>query len=510
MNSIISPINSDIDIPSLLKDNNNNDSEQHDSDNSPSLPLPLPSDSTDIRSNSSLPQSTSSSKNNSTNNSANGSVDNLLNPHPTLSDDESDLIQEQEYLFYIQFENSKETFLKKISDILYFFESNIQNNNKKYSLIIDGKSLSSISKSPLRSSFLPFLRSCYSLICYRASALQKKEVVEWIQSFDGNEVTLAIGDGANDVPMIQQSDIGIGIINRDGSSNEAVFASDIALSQFPFLSELLLVYGHWAYYQSSSLSLEAFFKIFLYLFLSFFFLIDSPLFPLELFDWWIIVGYSMMFSNVLPILLSLFDQDLSYHALLSFPYLYRETSRNHIYFNWKKLLMCIIQSFLIAGVAYVWGTRAYSVSTDDDGKENGFYVSTIVILTPVVFYLNIRPLLHLQNCTIIHILVSIGTIATYFVILFIYCSSSFSFSYSLTPSMNHIIHFLIWNPPFWVTTFAVVIIALIIQIVSLHITDNLQEKTETKVLQETLWTHKLQTAYVIQSNRPTPLSSPSL
>ena len=78
---------------------------------------------------------------------------------------------------------------------------------------------------------------------------------------------LAIGDGANDVSMIQEADVGIGISGKEGV--QAVMASDYAISQFRFLSRLLLVHGRWAYHRSALLVLDYFYKNILWLFVLF-------------------------------------------------------------------------------------------------------------------------------------------------------------------------------------------------------------------------------------------------
>ena len=70
--------------------------------------------------------------------------------------------------------------------------------------------------------------------------------------------TLAIGDGANDVSMIQTADVGVGISGQEGM--QAVMASDFAISRFKFIERLLLVHGHWNYDRLARMVLYFFYK----------------------------------------------------------------------------------------------------------------------------------------------------------------------------------------------------------------------------------------------------------
>ena len=80
---------------------------------------------------------------------------------------------------------------------------------------------------------------------------------------------LAIGDGANDVSMIQEANIGVGIFGKEGM--QAVMASDYAISEFRFLCRLLLVHGRWAYARSAELVFNYYYKNILWILLIFWF-----------------------------------------------------------------------------------------------------------------------------------------------------------------------------------------------------------------------------------------------
>lgn len=85
-----------------------------------------------------------------------------------------------------------------------------------------------------------------AVICCRVTPHQKAMVVQLIKKYK-KAVTLAIGDGANDVSMIKEAHIGVGITGQEG--NQATLASDYSLGQFRFLERLLLVHGRWSYYR---------------------------------------------------------------------------------------------------------------------------------------------------------------------------------------------------------------------------------------------------------------------
>ena len=107
-----------------------------------------------------------------------------------------------------------------------------------------------------------FLRIAYhsnTVICCRVSPSQKSEVIQKMKEFDKNAVTLAIGDGGNDVSMIMEANIGIGIYGEEGMS--AAQASDFAIGEFKLLKRLLFIHGRINLYRISKMILYFFTKI---------------------------------------------------------------------------------------------------------------------------------------------------------------------------------------------------------------------------------------------------------
>src|SRR5277367_224001 len=127
-----------------------------------------------------------------------------------------------------------------------------------HALIIDGDALKLVLEEPLKSKFLMLCRQCKSVICCRVSPSQKALVVRMVKT--GLDVmTLAIGDGANDVAMIQEAHVGVGIAGEEG--RQAVMSSDYAIAQFRYLSRLVLVHGRWSYRRISEMIANFFYKV---------------------------------------------------------------------------------------------------------------------------------------------------------------------------------------------------------------------------------------------------------
>jgi len=125
-------------------------------------------------------------------------------------------------------------------------------------LVIDGKSLTYALEKDLEKLFLDLAIMCKAVICCRVSPLQKALVVKLVKKYQKESILLAIGDGANDVSMIQAAHIGIGISGVEGL--QAARSADVSIAQFRFLRKLLLVHGAWSYHRVSKTILFSFYK----------------------------------------------------------------------------------------------------------------------------------------------------------------------------------------------------------------------------------------------------------
>lgn len=142
------------------------------------------------------------------------------------------------------------------------------------------------------------------------------------------KITLAIGDGANDVSMIQKADIGVGIVGKEGT--QAALAADFSFGKFRFLKRLLLVHGRWSYWRFSNLVLYMFYKQLLGVILNLWFMFFNEFSGLPIFNSTLSLGYVLIFTSFPIGAFAILDRDLPAQILMEFPQVYRE-GQNNVY-----------------------------------------------------------------------------------------------------------------------------------------------------------------------------------
>lgn len=127
-----------------------------------------------------------------------------------------------------------------------------------FAVVIDGDTLTHALTPELKGIFLDLGTQCETVVCCRVSPAQKALTVKLVK--DGrNAMTLSIGDGANDVAMIQEANIGCGLLGLEGA--QAAMSADYAFGQFRFLTKLLLVHGRWSYQRIADMHSNFFYKV---------------------------------------------------------------------------------------------------------------------------------------------------------------------------------------------------------------------------------------------------------
>ncbi|KAK4705641.1 phospholipid-transporting ATPase, partial [Phenoliferia sp. Uapishka_3] len=248
---------------------------------------------------------------------------------------------------------------------------------EELALVIDGKSLSFALEKDLSGIFLELAVMCKAVVCCRVSPLQKALVVKLVKkNLKAN--LLAIGDGANDVSMIQAAHVGVGISGVEGL--QAARSADVAISQFRFLKKLLLVHGTWSYQRLSRLILYSFYKNIVLYMTGFWFSIQSSFSGQVLEESWTLTFYNVIFTVLPPFVLGVFDQFVGARMLDRYPELYTLGQKNkffsvRIFWQWignalaHSLVIYVATAWVmkdelilpqgwIAG-QWVWGTTLY-------------------------------------------------------------------------------------------------------------------------------------------------------
>lgn len=213
----------------------------------------------------------------------------------------SNLLDADMKLWTIKGSESSEEVLQRLKDTSKKLEEHDEGNDaQENALIIEGSALLHIfESSESKESFLDIAIRCKSVICCRVSPLQKALVVELVRKYH-NVVTLAVGDGANDVSMIQVANVGVGIAGKEGV--QASMAADYAISQFRFLHKLLLVQGHWSYARISEMILTFFFKNIFWVFPSLWYQIFSAWSGNIFYDYSFLQLYNIIFT-IAPVII---------------------------------------------------------------------------------------------------------------------------------------------------------------------------------------------------------------
>ncbi|MBN3321692.1 AT8A2 ATPase, partial [Atractosteus spatula] len=255
-------------------------------------------------------------------------------------------------------------------------------------LIIDGQTLKYALSFEVRQSFLDLALSCKAVICCRklavqqwslqtpssppstvrhsihggreqsvfrhwsfrkwgVSPLQKSEIVDMVKKHV-NAITLAIGDGANDVGMIQTAHVGVGISGNEGM--QATNSSDYSIAQFSYLEKLLLVHGAWSYNRVTKCILYCFYKNVVLYIIELWFAFVNGFSGQILFERWCIGLYNVIFTALPPFTLGIFDRPCSQQSMLRFPQLYRIT-QNADGFNtkvfWGHCINALVHSVIL-------------------------------------------------------------------------------------------------------------------------------------------------------------------
>ncbi|XP_016062722.1 PREDICTED: phospholipid-transporting ATPase IG isoform X5 [Miniopterus natalensis] len=269
---------------------------------------------------------------------------------------------------------------------------------QEYGLIIDGSTLSLIlnsshdsSSNNYKSIFVQICMKCTAVLCCRMAPLQKAQIVRMVKNLKGSPITLSIGDGANDVSMILESHVGIGIKGKEG--RQASRNSDYSVPKFKHLKKLLLAHGHLYYVRIAHLVQYFFYK--------------------PLYDAAYLTMYNICFTSLPILAYSLLEQHIDIDTLTSDPRLYMKISGNSM-LQWGPFLYW---TFLAAfeGMVFFFGTYFLfqTSSLEENAKVYGNWTFGTIVFTVLVFTVTLKLALDTRFWTWINHFVIWGSLAFY-------------------------------------------------------------------------------------------------
>uniref|UniRef100_H2YBJ8 Phospholipid-transporting ATPase n=1 Tax=Ciona savignyi TaxID=51511 RepID=H2YBJ8_CIOSA len=235
--------------------------------------------------------------------------------------------------------------------------------------------------------FLELASQCTAVICCRVTPIQKAKVVELVKK-NKKAVTLAIGDGANDVSMIKAAHIGVGISGEEGT--QAVLSADFAFGQFRYLERLLLVHGRWSYMRICKFLNYFFYKNFAFTLVHFWFAFFNGYSAQSVYDDWFVTLYNIIYTSLPVIFLAVLDQDVNDQVCIKLPKLYLSGQKNEL-FNLNKFSRSIIKGILTSLVMFFIPYGALYENVDSVGLDmaDHQFVAT-VIATAMIFVVNLQ------------------------------------------------------------------------------------------------------------------------
>ena len=295
---------------------------------------------------------------------------------------------------------------------------------KRTTFVIDGVALQ-IATSRHASLFIDIAQTVSSAVCCRLTPKQKADVVGMFQQLTG-ATALAIGDGANDVPMIQEGRVGIGIIGLEGA--QAALAADYAIPRFKHLKRLLVVHGRFSLLRNSLCVTMSFFKNVCLAFTQVQFSFYSGWSATTLVDGWIMTFYNTLFLASTPFLCGCLEKDVTEEAAMTMPELYAPL-RDGLYFDVKTLARWFLQ-----GIGYslflFFATLPTMIRGDlgQGGAHNAGLLGHGTLIVSILVFLSLAKMaLHVRYW---HVLAFVGiglSIAIYLLFLIFY---------ALDPSSN--------------------------------------------------------------------------
>lgn len=328
-----------------------------------------------------------------------------------------------------------------------------------YTLLVTGECLNTLFESRLDvDNFILLMLSCRCVICCRTAPKQKAMVVKNVQKYT-KFVTLAIGDGANDVAMIQTASIGIGISGMEGL--QAANAADYAIGQFKYLKKLLLVHGTWSYNRICKMIYFIYYKNITIATIQLFYTATNGWSGQLFLDRWAKALFNVLLTSAPTLALGIFEQNLPSDVLLKNPFVYAKNK----WFDLQSFFICMFNALAHAVLLSWLSMQVFgSGSFWSSGYNESYMVLGNVVYTGLILIVGLKCALHTYHWTNVTLLfVASSSILWFFVFTII--SHTWSWIY-VGEDMPRMIEMLFKSPTFWLFIVFVVVAVLLFDAVA--------------------------------------------
>ena len=298
----------------------------------------------------------------------------------------------------------------------------------KFGILVDEKALLTITNNEeIANIFLEVAKEAVAVICCRVSPLQKSQVVKLMKNYDKKKITLAIGDGGNDVSMIMEAHIGIGIYGEEGL--RAAQSSDYAIGEFQVLRRLLFFHGYLNLMRNSIMVIYFFYKNFVFTIIHFFFGFWNDFSGQTIIEDWFISFFNLIFTSlplaargILDVSLRL-DDGIIVKILI--PYLYKE-QREKPHFNVRNFLLNLLKGIIHALINYFFTLYSINYTIDEEGHDSNLWVISAVLYTNILLIVSLDMIIFTQYHTWINwVIVGCSTFVLYIIFLVMVENMSF-------------------------------------------------------------------------------------
>ncbi|KAG7390726.1 hypothetical protein PHYPSEUDO_006845 [Phytophthora pseudosyringae] len=241
--------------------------------------------------------------------------------------------------------------------------------------------------------FLELASQCRTVVACRLSPMQKAQVVSLMKTAPGTPLTLAVGDGGNDVSMIQEAHVGIGIYGHEGM--QAVRAADFAIVTFRHLSRLLLVHGRWNHRRVARVILFSFYKNMALIMTLFLYSFYNGYSGQTLYESYLMVGWNVLYT-VLPIfVLGITDEDIRDSAVLRFPFVYRSSLRKSE-LSIRGLTFWVASALFHSLLVFFFVQRTMGGVSSRHSHANGLFPDGTAVYGALIITVTLKASLHMQ------------------------------------------------------------------------------------------------------------------